>query len=127
MEQKLGTGALLAMLKKDEVDLIVALTEGLVSGSSLLSPLIEPVLFCLTRSDGNLNAQLSAKEKTCDYSERLWSHRCAGPLVPERIPVSSQLLISAARLFSPRIYALPQSVDWVDFLNLHCILSPVQF
>lgn len=40
MEQKLGTGALLTMLKKGEVDLIVALTEGLVSGTLPLILLI---------------------------------------------------------------------------------------
>jgi hypothetical protein len=35
VEQKLGTGALLTMLKKGEVELIVALTEGLVAGFPL--------------------------------------------------------------------------------------------
>lgn len=32
MEEKLGTGALLNLLKNGTVDLIVALTEGLVAG-----------------------------------------------------------------------------------------------
>lgn len=33
MEQKLGTGAMITSAKKGEVDVIVALTEGLVAGN----------------------------------------------------------------------------------------------
>lgn len=51
MEQKLGTGALLTMLKKGEVDLIVALTEGLVSGTLPHSHEIISILTVFLLSD----------------------------------------------------------------------------
>ena len=65
MEQKLGTGAMITSAKSGEVDVILALTEGLVAGTGPFLPLLRSSLSLRSSLLSTLTPLLASHAATC--------------------------------------------------------------